>query len=390
MRSPSRLALIALLYLAAIGPASLFAAGEGEGEDDATRNAAVDYLGVAAVMIRDGNYERAQSALEQVDLQDEETDLERFYTLAGLVALRLGAPAVAIENFELALQQGQTDSTLYVYLAQAYYTENRYQDAVDAINQVPNLNQFPALYGVLAESYWRLEQRETAYATLERAVQLFPSQSQLLRQQIFYLVELNLTQEAAEKGLLYLERLEDSPAAYVTVGEALRRGGNPDQAARTLEEGRLRHAGDEQIQLALAQAYIDLGYLRAAGSIIETAAARNQALYFEAAELFRRAGEYERALYLNSLVLEEGPKSLQRFNILLSQERYEESIAQEQRLLRSGELEADSTRYAMAFALFQTRQFDRAIFYLNQISDPEIFNQAVQLRRAIETVRIAG
>lgn len=378
------LAFVSAMPLTAGGSSESGSAGSGAADGQT-----IDYLGVAAVMIRDGNFERAARALEEVDPAAENVDLQRYYTLSGLVALRQGENAAAIGFFERAIDEGQTDNVINVYLAQAYYAEGRYEDAIAAIDRVPNLTQFSALYGVLAESQWQLGRRDEAYDTLDRAIEFFPTQVQFLRQQIFYLIDLDLTRAAAEKSLTYLDRLENDPAAYVTVGEALRRGGNPEPAIQTLEMGLLQHPADEQIHLALAQAYLDTGRLRVAGAIIERAAARNPALYFEAAEIFRRAGEFDRALFLNSLVIDEARKTSQRFSILLSMERYEESTALEARLQRTGGLEDDGSRYAMAFAFYQTRQFQRSIGYLNQIAGAEFFRQATQLRRAIETVRAA-
>jgi tetratricopeptide (TPR) repeat protein len=262
---------------------------------------------------------------------------------------------------------------LNVYLAQAYYGDRRYDEAIDAIDAVPSLVQYPALYGILAESYWQLGDHGEAYDTLSRAIELFPGETQFLRQQIFYLIDLDLTREAIERSLVYLERLDDDPDAYVTVGEALRRGGEARLAVETLEMGALRNPSDQRIRLALAQAYLDVGMVRTAGAIVERAAAYDPALYVEAAEIFRRAGDYPRALYLNSLVLDEARKALQRFHLLLATERYESAVALETRLLRTANLEDDANRYAMAFALYQTRQFGRAIGYLNQIDGSDFF-----------------
>lgn len=349
----------------------------------------IDYIGIAAVMIRDGNYERAERALQEVDLTDEDIDRQRFYTLSGLLALRRGENAGAIEAFTAAVDEGQTDPSINVYLAQAYSAEGRYEESIAAIDRVPNLAQFPALYSLLAEGYWRTDEKDRAYDTLDRAIELFPSQAQFLRQQIFYLIELNLTQAAVEKSRAYLQRLENDPAAYVTVGEALRRGGDPEEAALTLEIGRLLHPANRQIHLALAQAYLDLDQPRSAGAMVERAAVSDPTLYFEAAEIYRRSGEFERALYLNSLVTEEERKAIQRFHILLSMERYESAVALESRLERVGGLSDDANRYALAFALFQTGQFDRAVAYINRIESADYFRRATQLRQAIETIREA-
>jgi hypothetical protein len=50
-------------------------------------------------MIRDGNFDRAERALEQVDTTGEDVDLPRYYTLRGLVNVRTGDFAGAIDSF---------------------------------------------------------------------------------------------------------------------------------------------------------------------------------------------------------------------------------------------------------------------------------------------------
>jgi tetratricopeptide (TPR) repeat protein len=387
---PRSVFLGVVLAMGVMISAGVPAGGQAEsGGSRAAAGADVDHIGIAAVMIRDGNFDRAERALEQVDTTGEDVDLPRYYTLRGLVNVRTGDFAGAIDSFLEARAAGQDDPVLNEYLAQAYYGDRRYDEAIDAIDAVPSLVQYPALYGILAESYWQLGDHGEAYDTLSRAIELFPGETQFLRQQIFYLIDLDLTREAIERSLVYLERLDDDPDAYVTVGEALRRGGEARLAVETLEMGALRNPSDQRIRLALAQAYLDVGMVRTAGAIVERAAAYDPALYVEAAEIFRRAGDYPRALYLNSLVLDEARKALQRFHLLLATERYESAVALETRLLRTANLEDDANRYAMAFALYQTRQFGRAIGYLNQIDGSDFFRRATQLRQAIETVREA-
>ncbi len=124
---------------------------------------------------------------------------------------------------------------------------------------------------------------------------------------------------------------------------------------------------------------------RTAARLVEEAAAGNFTLYFEAAELYRRAGEMGKALYLNSLVLDVDRKTRQRFRLLLASERFEEAVAIEPRLDRMGATEEDDIRYSLAYAYYSNGQLDRAREYLQGISDPEMFRRAVELRQIIES-----
>ncbi len=376
---------LVFLLLSAI-PAFAGGSSEGAGGDNGEEDD-VDYLGVAAVMLRDGNFDRAEDALNNVNTELESFDETRYYTLWGLLHLRRNRFSEAIENLEAAKAAEGTDPVINVYLGQAYYRAEEYERAIDAIEAVPNITRYPDLLGVKAEAQWRLGWRDEAFETLADSIDLFPSRTGFLEQRVFYLIELDLTQAAADESLRYLGTVSGNPEAYVTIGEALRRGGQVNQAIESLEIGLLRFPESRRIRLALAQAYLDNDQPRTAGRLVEEAAALDFNLYHDAAEIFRRAGALERALFLNSQVPDEAAKTRQRFNLLLAMERYEEAVALEERLERLGLLDEDALRYSIAYAYFQTRQLDKAQSYVSRIGSQEYFRQATQLRRAIEIVR---
>ena len=385
----TRLRTITLsVLLATTLSAVLFAAGGRESEREAGEGGPdVDNVGIAAVMLRDGNLSRARSALAKVDVQDGDVDLARYYTLRGLLLLRTGEEPQAIHAFENALENGQDDPSIYAYIAQANFAVERYDRAIDAIDRVPNRRDFPGLYGVQAAAQWNLEQWPEAMETLERAELLFPDRIDFTRQRITYLLELGLTQEAAQQSLEFLQDAPDEPDVYITIGEALRRGGQLEAAAQVLEGARIRFPENEQIKLILAQTYVEGEMPRAAAALIEEAAARNFSLYYEAAELYRRVGSLTKALYLNSQVLDADRKTRQRFNLLLEMERFEEAAALEPRLDQLGATTDDTVRYSLAYAYYANGQWERSIEYLRGISDPEVFSRAVQLRDIVETTR---
>ena len=381
-----------ILVLLLLASASLFAGGASEQDGGANPSADVagedvDYVAVAALLIRDGNYDRAEQALSNVDPTADGVDLARYYTLLGLLQLRTGDYQASAGAFREAIRNGQEDSSIYAYLAQSENALGNHQAALEALSEVPNLTRFPGLFSLKASSEWELGRAAEALTTLRRAGELYASRSDFARQRIAYLLELDLTQAAAEESLNYLQDAEQSPEVYTAMGEALRRGGQLEAAVQVLELGRIRFQENEQIKLVLAQTYLDRDMPRTAGYMIEEAAARNLSLYHEAAEIYRRAGDLSRALFLNSLVLDPAKKTRQRFNLLLAQERYEEAVALEPRLAAGGATEDDGVRYALAYAFFENRALDRAVEYLSEISSAEYFQQATQLRRAVETVR---
>ncbi len=347
----------------------------------------VDYVGIAALMIRDGNYTRAADAIAQVNPDDPDIDLARYHTITGLLALRTNDAGTAITEFSAAIADGQDDPAIYVYLAQAYFVAEEYREVLDSVEQVPNLTRYPGLYGLRAAAHWNLNEWSEALAVLERAAIIFPDQVDFTRQRISYLLDLNLTQAASELSISYLRDGPQEADTYIVIGEALRRGNQTDTAIQVLEMARLRFPESEPVRLLLANAYLANGLTRTAAHLIEEAAASNSALYYEAAELYRRSGDVDKALYLNSLVTDASRKTRQRFNLLLMSSRYEEAVALEPRLLRDGATEDDTVRYSLAYGYFQNGQLDRAVEYLQGIASPEVFRQAVELRQIIERSR---
>lgn len=386
----SKMLILVVMFAGALGAA--YAGGSREKGAAAERarggtgvNEDIDYLGVAAIMVRDGYFERAQEALANVDPQDADLDRPRFYTVRGLLRMNTGEYQGAVEDFQEAMALGQTDPVMQAYVAQAYYAMGNYRGAVDAMNALGNrIIQFPDLYGMKSQSLWQLDRRAEAFYAIQEAIDRYPERYQFLRQKIFFLIQMNLNRAAAEASKEYLAKTGDDAEAYLTIGEALRRGRELDEAILTLERAKLRYPRNERIILSLAQAYADRGNTLVAARLVEEAAAYNADYTHEAAELYRRGGDLQRALYLNSQVTDARIKARQRFSLLLQQERYEEALALEQRLVRLGALDDDSVRYAMAYVQFQAQRYQRARDYLNRISSSEFFREATQLRRAID------
>lgn len=350
-------------------------------------NSDVDLLGIAGILIRDGNYQRAQDTLEKVNLEDGRTDRQQFYVLSGLVSLRKADYPKAEDQFKRALESGKVEGALFAYLAQAQFSQGKYAETVESINKVPRIKSFPDLMGLKSQALWELGRKGEAYDVLEKASEDFPSRLNFLQQQIAYLLDLGLTQQAVEAGREYLSRAGVDLSAYLTLGEAFRRGKQPGQAVSVLETARLAFSGNPRVLAALAQTYLDLGLPKTAAGLVEEASLFSPGLVLEAAELYRKTGQWGRALYLNGLVSDIQAKSSQRLSILLEAQRYEEALALLPRIERLGLLEDDRMKYAVAFVYFQTQNFHKTQAYLGKITSPEVFSQAVALRKALETAK---
>jgi len=350
--------------------------------------ASADFIELAAVMLRDGHHDRALLALQNVDLGNKKTDLARFYTLQGLAYLGLNDLEAARDSLQLAINNGQQDRSIFIYLAQAHFGLKDYRNTVNAIGKAGDLaNKDAMLISLKAESYWHLQQPDAAIRALNDGQRAFPSDFRFLKRKVFYLVELGLYQEAVQLGRDFLRRSKASAADYVAFGNALRLSGEFQEAINILEIARLQYPDDELVAKLLAHTYLDQGQLNSAAFILEQAALLNPALQSEAAEIYRRAGRLHKALTLNESILDQKVKLKQRLSILLALKQFERAANMESSLYRTGLLEDQSVRYALAYALFSTRRFAEVNKHLDHLKDAELFRKATELRRLMEVCK---
>ncbi len=345
----------------------------------------VNFLDLAALMLRDGNVDRAISALDQVDLEAEDTDLLRYYSLRGMAHLRRNDNELAADAFEQAVDTGQAESVVYVYLAQAYFSLERYRDVLSALDRAgPDLQRVASIYHMRAQCHWLLEEPAMALAVLDQATEIFPDDPAFQRRKVFFLMDLGLYQEAAEQGRQYLARSDGKLDDYVGLGNAMRASGELDEATRLLELAKLRYPADVNVNKVLAHTYIDRGQMHSAADLIYEASHLDNALLSEAAELYRRAGQPYRALLLNGSITDQATKIKQRLALFLEMQRFAQAAAMEQDLVRLGLLSDEDIRYALAYAQFKTGQFTAAETNLSQLTRPDLFRKAAELRSAIQ------
>jgi tetratricopeptide (TPR) repeat protein len=365
------------LLLAAGLPADA-AAGQGETADE------VDYLALAALMLRDGNVDRAILALDQVDLAAEEVDRVRYFTLRGMAHMRRKELAPARDALLQAIDAGAAEAVVFVYLAQVNYELQDYRATIAALDRAgTTLERVPSAYHMKAQSYWLLEEPVMALALLEQGAEVFPDDPSFIRRKVFYLVDLGLYKEAVVQGRRYLQRSAGKLEDYVALGNALRASGELDEAASFLEEAQLIFPDSPEVRKVLAHVYIEREQLSAAADLLYQAALLDPQLLAEAAELYRRAGQTHRALTINSGLSDQPEKFRQRLALYLELQNFEQAAAMEIPLRRVGLLEDEDLRYAIAYSLFKTGDFAAAEEHLAALNRPDLFRKAAELRRAI-------
>lgn len=341
-----------------------------------------DYLKIAAVLARDGEFQRAEAALAQVDPAQPGLDLVQYHTVAGTIALNRDRPEAAIEHFRAALEAGSEEPLLRLYLAQALSLRERWHEAELALAEAGEaLAGIASAHLLRAHAQWMSGRRQQALDTLAAAASRFPGNRAFARRVIFYLIEAGLFAEAAERGAAYLAEWEATLEDHLAIGKALTAAGGAERAIVLLERARLRHPDAPALTQALAQAYLKTGALRVAAELTAELAERDPRLLPEAAELMRRAGARLRALALNARIEDPAKRLKQRVGLLLELRRYDQVAALEPALGRAGLLADEDLRYALAYAFFQAGDFDAAERHLSAITRPELFRRATELRR---------
>jgi len=341
-----------------------------------------DFISLAAMMIKDSHYDRALLALENIDLNDEGIDLARFYTLKGLAYMSLNNMQTAKENLILAIQSGQQDKLIYVYLAQANYGLKEHQAVIDAVDNIGDLvRNYPLLLAIQAQSYWQLQQPNEAITALNVAQKLIPNDYRFMRRKVFYLLELKLYQEAAQLGQQYLQLSEGKDSDYIAIGNALRLSKSYQETLVIMEVARLKFPKNIMIAKVLAHTYIDMGQLNSGAFILEQAAQYEPKLIAEAAEVYRRAGRFYKALTLNASIRDQQVKLKQRLSIFIVLKRYEQAANMKKSLYRNGLLKDQNIRYALAYAYFASGQFNSSAQQIDFLTESELFKKGVELRR---------
>lgn len=387
--NPIKHIIIGLILLGVFSTAVLWAA------DDDNQ---VNYLDLAALMLRDGNLDRALGALDQVDVQAEQQantaldeddqqrfDIGRYWALRGTVNQRRNEPELARDAFNKAIEAGRTDASIFLSVAQISFSLQDYQAALDAVERAgAEVQRIASVYHLKAQANWLLEQYPQALAVLDQASNIFPEDNSFQRRKVFFLIELGLYQQAAILGEQYLQNTAGSADDYIAIGNALRQSGQIDEALGFLEAAQIKYPQNVTIKKVLAHTYIDQNSLHIAADIINDAAIIDPALLPEAAELYRRAGQIYRALSLNGEITDQQAKLKQRLAILIELNRFEQAGAMENDLRRLGLLGNEDVRYALAFALFKSGEFAKAESHLALLTRTDLFRKAIEVRRAMQ------
>ena len=348
-----------------------------------------DPLSLAALMIKDQHFLRALSILEKIDpteetKKDADFNAQRFYTLKGITYLNTEQYSQAIESFLEITKKPNVKPVIHTYLAQAYYKNGDYSQAIAEIDKAPSEKQKKSsLILIKFDSFNKLKRPFKAWDALKEGERLFPDDERFPKQQVFSLIEHGFYKQAAEVGIAFTQKFNPEPSDYIAIGTALSQAGDFELAGKFLEQAKLFFPDDVKANKALANFYAQKGYFYNAARIMEPIAGYDNNLMTEAAELNKKAHNFVRARFLNSRSNDQAEKLKQRLSLYLESEDYELAASMERDLKRSKVFKDDNVKYALAYAMFKSGDFEGSELVLSQIRDGRIFKNANIIRKTM-------
>ncbi|MBU0720816.1 tetratricopeptide repeat protein [bacterium] len=342
----------------------------------------IDSIALATVLLKDGYYSRAHDALNNVDLEDAQLDKAQYYTLMGLVKSKLLQYEESNKNFYLAIQNGQSEKSIYIYIAQNSFKLQKYDEAVEALENARELvDKTPKLAALKAECFYRLKEYESALSTLKELNRLHPKYYDAYRQRFVYLVSLGLYQSALDDAEVYMKNAEPNEKVTLSFINALRKSKQTTKAIVLAENAHLMYSKNATITVLLASLYIDKDMIQAAADLFDQASLQDEKYIKDSSEMFRRAKEYIQALYKNSQILDSKEKYKQKIAIYLEFGNYEKVVSAKDALDRNGLLKEQNIMYALAYSYYMIGDFQSSEKYLKMITRSDLFQKAVELRK---------
>lgn len=345
----------------------------------------IDYVNLGATLIKDGYFERAKNVLEKVDVGKKNFDFARYYTLKGILLNQLGYPELSNIFFDTAIQRGQKNQSIYLYVARNYWQLQNYPEVITALDKAGTAaKESEQMFVIKAESYKQQDEMKQAWKILDEGIALFPQYVKFYSQKFYYLMGLGFYKRALEYADKYLKKQNYTAKDYLAVSYALRENAQYDAAAILLEEAVIKNGQDNRLVELLCQVYIDQQDYLAAALVFDWASIEQPEFALKAATLYLKAGQPIRSLQLNRRIIKQDEKFRQRLGIDIQLEDYETLVTKTPTLKRYGLLQDDDIKYALGYAYFRNGDFDNARKYLKQIVDDQSFSKASYLFQKME------
>lgn len=345
----------------------------------------VDTLTLAALLIKNKNYSRAQGVLSQIK-DPHEVIPERYWSLKGILELRQKRFEAALVAFQNAKKEGLKNADLYLGLAQAYLGLKKFERGINLLKENNKVTQEKALhYQLLTSLYFGQGRGELAWSSLHQGMEKFPKFLPLIKQKWFYLVENNLLEVSFQVGKEMVDQYDLSAIDTARMGQKYRQAKDYDKAIFFGEIARLKDQEDEEIIKDLARSYLKKENILAAAQLF-TALSKFEPQYLvESSELWRKAGFPVYAERLALEIRDPVKKIKQNITLALLNEDFNKMAFLGNRAMRTKLKSDQDIQYALAYANFMLGEYKTANMHLSVIQRGDLFKKAIALREAMES-----
>lgn len=350
-----------------------------QGEDD------VDTLTLAAHLIKNKNFSRAQSVLSQIK-DPHEVIPEKYWSLKGILELRQKRYDVALAAFQNAEREGLKSADLYLGMAQAHLGLKNFKLGIKVLSDKGQLTTGqPLHYQLLTSLHFGLGSGEEAWSALHEGMKRFPKSLPLMKQKWFYLVENNLIEVSFKVGKDMVDNYDLSALDIARMGQKYRQAKDFDKAIFFGEIARLKDQKDEEIIKDLARSYLKKENILAAAQLFTALSQFEPKFLVESSELWRKAGYPVYAERLALEIRDPVKKIKQNITLALLNEDFNKMALLGNRANRTPLKNDQDIQYALAYANFMLGDYKSANDNLKTIQRDDLFKKAIALREAMES-----
>ncbi len=340
-----------------------------------------DLEGVVLVraLLKDGKLDLAKEELEILKANDKET----YALLKGQWWYLKNEWSSALKELARVKSSSPLLNEATVWQARSYFQQKDFKNCRKIYQQLAN-NPIAQENDFIWKSFCeqKLSQFHQAWKTLWIARERFGS-FQVEQEIIALQVQLKMFHEGLELALRWLAGHTSPATHYLNTAEIFQTAQATAAALVVLEMARAQHPTNLDINLALSQIYFQKGMLWAAEEGFRRATISDAKYYYHTAELNRQTRRYQRALYFNSLVVDEKERLKQKIATYVDANKYS-LIASLDSVIQRSELQSDDeVRYALAYSLVRLGDLDKPLKYLSQITKPELIEKSTVLRQTL-------
>jgi tetratricopeptide (TPR) repeat protein len=303
--------------------------------------------------------------------------------LKGQLYFHKGDWSQSLKNLLSVQKNAKSQKEAQLWIARNYFQMKDFDQCVSSYKSIAfNQHALESDFLAKAECEFKKKKYEEAWKTLWIARERYLSFA-VERELIALQVAMGMSREALVRSLNWLSQGEHLATHFLNLSEIFQAKASTREALILLELGRVRHPLQVDLNLSLAQVHFQKGLLLAAEEAFSRAALSDGKYYYHTAELNRQTGRFERSLYFNGFIIDEKERLKQKIATYVDANRYSLIASMDSVIQRSELQKDDEIRYALAYSLVRVGIVEKPLYYLSQITKPELIEKTTVLRQAL-------